>query len=468
MSAPDRLTSGSAVLPRPEVAAPPSWRFPEPTRFESSQGLQVQTFHLPGQHVLSVRVGVPAPLSAEPAALEGVGLIMARCLDEGTTRHTAEELAELLERRGIALGSGVGERGLVVDLDVAQRHLAPAMELLGECLSQASFPDREVHRHVRHRLADIGHEHADPGSRAALEFVATYFDPADRASRPGGGTPETVGAVTPQDVRTYYQDVVHPDGATLVLAGDLSDMDVPGTVERTLAGWQRGPQRPVPVPDPGIRAADAGRVVFVDRPGSVQTELYVGGPGPSRRDEFGWGTYQALSFVFGGSSHSRIDQVLREDKGYTYGFRGGFRPRSGSGLFVASGSVRAEVTAAGLEALLEVLATPGSELTDTELLDAASYVARTAPGRYATADAMAAEAVSLALDGLDTGFVSDCVEQARTLQPDHARAAWDSHRDSPWTVTLVGDAQEHAEAVGRLGLGPMTVLAAHPRGPDSG
>ncbi|MCC3263546.1 hypothetical protein LLE87_35830, partial [Paenibacillus polymyxa] len=65
-------------------------------------------YHQPGQHVLSARIAVPGPLSGEPEEHEGVGLLMARCLDEGTDRHTAEEMAEALERRGIALGAGVG------------------------------------------------------------------------------------------------------------------------------------------------------------------------------------------------------------------------------------------------------------------------------------------------------------------------------------------------------------------------
>lgn len=468
----------AAVPPRPDVAPPAPWEFPVPrrTRLDAGRdpaldtgrgpgtGLTVLAFHVPGQHVLSVRLGIPAPLSSEPTGLEGVALIMARCIDEGSQRHTAEELAELMERRGIALGCGIGERGVVVDVDVAAPHLEPALELLTECLTEPTFPDREVRRHVRHRLADIAHELADPASRAALEFITTYFDPTDRASRPSGGSRSSVAAVTPESVRAFHRVAVQPDGATLVVAGDLAGVDLDGAIGRTVGAWSApGPAEALArqvQADPGVRAPDAGRTVFVDRPGSVQTELYVGRPGPARRDPFGWGTYQVLSLVLGGSPQSRIDRVLREDKGYTYGIRAVFRPRASTGVLAVSGSVRAEVTAPALEALMEVLELTGSDLTDTELADAAAYVARTAPGRYATADAVAAEAVSLALDGLDTAFVSDSLAQARALDPSVARDAWDAHRQQPWTIVLVGDAAAHADAVSALGVGPVTVVPA--------
>lgn len=454
-------TSAAPTGPRPPVEAPAPWSFPTPDRFVLSNGLAVQAFDMPGQHVLSVQLGIPAPLAGEPADVEGVGLIMARCLDQGTTRHTADEMAELLDRKGIALHAGVGERALLVEVDVISRNLTEALDLMVECLTEAAFPEQEVRREVRHRLADIGQDHADPGSLAALHFIATYFDPADRASRPGGGSRDTVSAISAAAVRDYHATTVRPDGAVLAVAGDLTGIDLRAVLESAFAPWVSDPaHRPATV-DPGTRAADAGRIVLVDRPGSVQTELHLGGPGPTRSDPLGWGPYQVLSFAVGGSPQARIDRVLREERGYTYGIRAGFRPRSRTGLFTASGSVRGEVTVEAVEALLHILDLQGSDLTDAELAHAAGYQARTAPGRFATCEAVAAEAVSLALDGLGVDFVTRTVDQARTLDPDLARSAWDRHRGVPWTVVLVGDA-EHAEGIRALGRGPVD-LVSQPR-----
>lgn len=464
-AAPVPTSDPTAVLPRPEVAEPAPWSFPEPERFVLANGLSVQAFDMPGQHVLSVQLGIPAPLAGEPQDLEGIGLIMARCLDLGTTRHTADEMAELLARKGIALHAGVGERGLLVELDTISRELTTALDLLVECLTEANFPDSEVRREVRHRLADIGQDHADPGSLAALELIATYFDPADRASRPAGGSRDTVARITPQDVRAHHARTVHPDGAVLAVAGDLTGIALREVLESAFAGWPGKPDHRPAAAHPGARAADAGRIVLVDRPGAVQTELHLGGPGPDRKDPLGWGPYQVLSFAVGGSPQARLDSVLREERGYTYGIRAGFRPRSHGGLFTAIGSVRDEVTVEAVEALLSILDLRGEDLTDAELQHAARYQARTATGRFATCEAVAGEAVSLALDGLDVDFITRTVAQVRTLDPDVAREAWDRHRGQPWTVILVGDAR-HAEGVTALGRGPVEVVP-QPREPSS-
>lgn len=453
------MSTMSAPGPRPVVAEPAPWSFPQPERFVLSNGLAVQAFDMPGQHVLSLQLGVPAPLAGEPPEVEGVGLIMARSLDLGTTRHTADELAELLARKGIALHAGVGERGVIVEVDTISRNLPEALDLMVECLTEATFPEAEVRREVRHRLADIGQDRADPASLASLEFIATYFDPRDRASRPGGGSHESVSQITAKHVRDYHAATLHPDGAVLAVAGDLTDIALQEELERALASWPSAPGHHPAAGSQGTRAADAGRIVFVDRPGSVQTELHLGGPGPDRGDPLGWGPYQVLSFAIGGSPHARVDRVLREERGYTYGIRAGFRHRSRGGLFTALGSVRGEVTVEAVEALLDILDLQGSDLTDAELAHAAGYQARTAPGRFATCEAVAGEAVSLALDGLDTDFVSRTVAQIRTLDPDVARQAWDRHRGTGWTVVLVGDA-EHAAGVRALRRGVVDVVSA--------
>lgn len=449
---------------RPGVAEPAPWSFPEPIRATLPNGLRVQAFDMPGQHVLSLQLGIPAPLAGEPRDLEGVALMMVRCLDLGTARHTADEMAELLARHGIALHSAIGERGVVVQVDTISRTLPTALELLVECLTEATFPESEVRREVRHRLADIGQDRADPGSLASLHFIETYFDASDRASRPAGGSRETVTRITAEDVRDYYARVMHPDGATLAVAGDLAGIPWEELVEQAFGSWPSNPgHQPTPA-TPGLRAADAGRILLVDRPGAVQTELQVGGPGPGRSDDLGWGPYQVLSFAIGGAPQARIDRVLREERGYTYGIRAGFRPRSHGGLFTAMGSVRGEVTVEAVDALLQILDLQGADLTDAELTHAAGYQARTAPGRFATCEAVAGEAVSLALDGMDVDFVTRTVDQVRTLQPQVARVAWDKHRGAPWTVVLVGDAQ-HADGIRALGRGQVEVVV-QPREPS--
>jgi zinc protease len=453
------VTQLENVVDRPEVSAPEPWSFPEAHRAGLANGLGVVSYDIPGQYVISVRLAVPMPLDREPRGQEGIATIMARTLDEGTARHTAEEFAELLERKGIALGAGVSESGLIVDLDVAKGHLSEALDLLSQAVREPAFLANEVSRHVKIRLAEIDHERSLPGQRAALEFISTYFQADERASRPSAGAKATISAITPADLVAFHAANVVPSGATLAVAGDLSDLDVVAEVEHALGSWN-GAATEVIVPRKAARAADAARIVFLDRPGSVQTEFYIGCPGPDRRVEGGWAAYQVLGFVVGGSPNARVDAVLREDKGFTYGIRSGFRPRRLGGVFLTSGSVRADSTVEALGLLLEILDKAREGFTEEETQAGVDFIGRTAPGRYATADTVADEAAGLSLEDLTTEFTTANLRGLDDVNAEALAEAYGRYVTGEWTVVIVGDASLYAEGVRGLGRGEVAVLPA--------
>ena len=453
-------TIDDGTPPEPPVQPPAPWQFATPTRHTLSNGIELLAYDIPGQYVISVRTALPFPLSVEPREVEGVATIMARLLDEGTAEHSPEDFAELLERKGIALGASVTDGGLGVDLDVPKRRLAEALDLLRQALAEPVFPEPEGERHRKTRLAQIEQERALAPQRAAQEFIATYFDGSDRASRPTAGTTATISALTRQHVVDFHAERVGPTGMTAVVAGDLSGLDLVTMAEETLGTWVSRTHVPAPAATAPRRAGDAARVVFVDRPGSVQSELLVGWAGPDRHTTTGWAAYPVLGFMVGGSPNARIDAVLREEKGYTYGIRSVFRPRRVGGLFLTSGSVRADATVESVRLLLDLLASGREGFSPEEVRAGVDFISKTAPGRFATADAVADEAVLMALDGLTTDFTTQTLEAMRRLDGDQLTAAYREWVQGEWTIVVVGDASTYAEGVRGLGVGDVSVVPA--------
>ncbi|WP_427384970.1 M16 family metallopeptidase [Janibacter sp. G56] len=444
---------------RPEVTPPADFVFPEPSRHTLANGMTALVHDVPGQLVISVRTAFALSLAWEPRDREGVASLMARLLDEGTLKHSAAEFAELLERRGVAIGAGISDAGLGVDMDVPVHHLGDALDLLTEALSIPAFAEDEVRRMKRTRLAEIAQERASAPHRAAKELAATYYDPAERASRPSAGTPDTVEVITREDIAAFHAAHVRPSGATVVVAGDVGQVDIVALLERTLGTWSPEATEPRPMPEEAQRrATDAARVVLVDRPGSVQSEISIAGPGPDRTIEAGWAPFPVLGFIVGGSPNARIDAVLREEKGYTYGIRSGFRPRRRGGLFVTSGSVRADATIESVQLLVDILAGGRDGFTEAELVAGVDFISKTAPARFETADAIADESVQLALEGLPADFTTDNLRRIRALGSDDLQRAWDAYVTGEWTVIVVGDAATLREGLEGLGIGPVTVV----------
>lgn len=448
---------------RPEVHPPGPWSFPQPTERILRNGVPLSTYRLPGQHVASVQIVVPLPAELEPRDLEGVATIVARTMDEGTASHGPDEFAGLLERNGVALGASQSLLGLTLQVDVPTAAVVPALELVHECLTEPAFPDEEVGRQVAARLSDIAQSIADPASRASLEWIKAHYDPAARAGRPVAGTAESVGAITAWDVRDFHAQQVHPADARVIVAADqdadrvFEDVDaVLGSWESPSAATQAGRRTTGSVPDTMRTGED--RIVFVDRPGSVQTQVQLGWRGPARHVEGGWAPYPVLGYLIGGSPNARIDRVLREQKGYTYGFGAGFQPRGTTGTFMAAGSVRGDATVDAIDQLWQVLEGLSNGFTDDDVRSSVDYIAMTAPGRYATADVVADQAAALALDGLDTDFVSDYLQDVRRLSADDLEQAWQLWATQTRTLVLVGDAAKYADGVQALGRGEVRVI----------
>ena len=446
------------TLGRPEVTPPGRWAFPLPTTHALPSGLTVHAYNVPGQYVVSARLVVPMTIRDEARDKEGVAQLMTRLLDEGTSQHTTEEFTEALERQGIAFGAGLSDGGMHVDIDVPQRRLAEALALMCAAVAEPSFPEREVRRLVRVRLAEIDQERAAAPFRGAKELAATFFHADERASRPTGGTTVTVASLTREDIVDFHRAHVGPTHATLVLAGDLDGVDVPELVHAAFGAWSPAVDLPAPAPVVARRAEDAARIVLVDRPGSVQSEITVAWEGPDRHVQPAWAAYPVLGFVLGGSPSSRVDALLREDKGYTYGMRSAFRPRRAGGLFATTGSVRTEVTAEALQLLVGILSDARSGFTEQECRDGVDFIRNTAPGRFAMADAIADEASAMVLDGLPLTFTSDNLDAMGRLRPADLDTAYRRFVDGRWCIVIVGDAAAYTDAIRALDLAPVSVV----------
>ena len=193
----------------------------------------------------------------------------------------------------------------------------------------------------------------------------------------------------------------------------------------------------------------------------MQTELYLGCPGPDRRVDGGWAPYPVLAFVLGGSPNARIDAVLREEKGYTYGIRASFRPRRREGLFLVSGSVRADATVEALGLLLDILdARP--RRVHAPRRPAPGWTSSTRRRRGATPRPTRSPTrpPRMALEGLTTEFTTANLLDLATVDAERLSAAYRRFVTGDWTVVVVGDAERYADGVRGLGRGDVTVVPA--------
>jgi predicted Zn-dependent peptidase len=454
--------------PQPAPGEPKSWAFPAPQRGALANGLTVLRCHRPGQQVVAVEICLDMPLDAEPDGLDGIATIMMRALSQGAGDLTAEEFAAELERCGATLHAHADYAGARVSLEVPLSRLPRALGLLAEALQAPAFAASEVQRLVRNRLDEIPLELANPGRRAAKQLSRELFPASARISRPRQGTEDTVARIDAAGVRAFYQAQVRPAAATAVVVGDLTGIDLDALLASTVGGWAGDAAEPLPVPP--VIADDTGRVVIVDRPRAVQTQLLIGRIGPDRHDP-AWPALVLGTYCLGGTLTSRLDRVLREEKGYTYGVRAsaqvlrsparrGADGATGAAALAISGSVDTVSTGPALGDLWTVLRTLAAEgLTETERDTAVQNLVGVAPLRYETASAVADTLADQVEEHLPDDYQARLYARlAQTGTAEATAAVVAAFPENRLVTILVGDASEIRAPVEALGIGGVTVV----------
>lgn len=432
--------------PRPAVTPSPPWSFPAARSTMLDNGIEVLVYQLPGQHVVAAGLSLDLPLTTEPPALEGVAALTVRTLDEGTHDHPGQAFAEAVERCGAELSGAVGYSGSRLFLDVPASRLDSGMAFLGEALTQPQLADSDVDRHRTLRLAQVEQLLAQSAERANHAFRRTLIPDAYRASRMTDGGAATVAAVTGGDVRAFHAAHYGPSGATLVLAGDFRDDPLPAAAA-ALGAWHVD-RAPHAHEVPGARAPLA---YLVDRPGSVQADVRMGWATIDRRDPR-WFDLQVGVRAVGGSFLSRLNRVLREEKGFTYGVHLVNAPMRDGGLSYVTGSFRNEVVGQTLDLLPGLLDVANDPLSPGEVADARTYLTDVLPLQYATASGVCHGVMALVATGLHPQFVDETrAGYARASASSATDAVAELLRPHAASLVVVGDAGVLADDIRAAG-----------------
>ena len=446
----------AGTLPQPPVAAPEPWSFPTPARYTIENGVDVVCFDLPGQHMIAAHLVLDTPLNGEARDLEGVATVCARVLDEGSRAHPGEEFAARLETEGAGFGVEASLSGLQVVLDVPAAHLDAAFALFAEAVVSPQLTDADVARHVQIRLAQIEQAYANSAQAASIAFREAVFDPTTRASRSSGGERVSVAAIDGAAVRRFHVEQIGPAGSTLVLAGDFGDADPYALAQRHLGDWTNPDQVRT---SPQSNTAAVRRRVIVDRPGAVQADVRYGCFAIDRLDPR-WAGASVASYAMGGAFLSRLNTVLREEKGYTYGVRMSLNPLREGGSLAVAGSFRTDVAADAVRLARELVDVSAAPFSADEVNDAVTYTAGISPLRYATADGVADQAALNRLLGLGDDYVTRSLADLRAVTPTAATQAYSSLVNvAELSLVAVGDAAVIADPLRDLGFDDLEVVS---------
>lgn len=389
------------------------------------------------------------------------GLIsfVANLLDEGAGTRDANALQGELAFLGASLSTGASWDATTISLKVSRRNLDAALDLMADVALRPTFAATEVNRQRDLRLAALLQQRDQPAALAGLATSQTLFPEGHPYRRSAGGDSAATARLDSVMVRTAYRGTIRPERATFYVVGDITLDEARTALERRFGGWRATGEerRPAPVLVTARRASGV-QLVLIDKPGAAQSVINVVAPGVERTTG-DYAAIEVMNTILGGSFSSRLNTLLRETKGYTYGISSGFAYRPLPGPFTVSTAVRTDVTDSSLVDIFRELRTirdtPASE---AELERAKAYLGLAVPGDLETIGQVASEVATLALWNLPIDYLTEYVQRVGQVSAANVQRVARSFvpAENAWVI-VVGDLAKIREPIERLGLGTVTV-----------
>ncbi|MEV1319175.1 pitrilysin family protein [Micromonospora arborensis] len=440
------------IADRPGPGAARPYRFPPVVR-RAVAGGQVVAAHLPGQNLAAALLLLDVGAGQEPLGKEGLSGVLAKALEEGTAQRDAAAYALAVEGLGTALSTGLDWDSFQASVVIPVDRLSAAVELLAEAVRMPRLDPADVRRVRDDEATALRMDWANPGPRADAALRADLFGAENRWGRPMYGDPESVAGLDVEDVTVFHSEWFLRPG-TLIVAGDLDRIDLDALGAAAFAGTGGGPAErggPIEVP-----LHTGRRIILVDRPGSVQSTLRLGHPSPHRAhpDHV---PMTLAGTVLGGAFTSRLNHLLREVHGYTYGIRGDFASSRRFGRFAVSSGVQTAVTVPALvEAVGEINRTQASGVTEDELAVARSWRAGQLSVELQSPRAIASALTTLVVHDLPDDYHARLRESLLAADVDQVSAAAATHlHPDALTLVIEGDAAIIRDELTAAALGDL-------------
>src|SRR5256885_529929 len=439
----------------PGLGPPPRVSLPPIVTRQLANGLKlmiVEQHELPlADFVLLVGTGG----TADPTGKTGVANLTAQMLREGTTTRKSLDIADQTSFLGISLFPQASWESTTLSLHTPTAQLDSALALFADVALHPSFPANEFDRIKKNRLTELLQLRDQGPAIANIAFPAIVYGASHPYGAPLIGTEASVTGLSTADLQAYYQSNFKPNNSTLIIVGDVSPAQIEQKINSLFGGWQRGDVAQLNYGEPPKSSATT--IYLIDKPGAAQSSFRIGAVGVPRstQDYF---ALTVMNTILGGPFTSRLNQNLREAKGYTYGAGSRFDMRRAAGPFTASAEIVSAKSDSALIEFMKELNNIRQTVPPDELSRAKRYLQLQLPENFETTQQISGALVPVALYGLPLDFYNNYVQNIEAVtQADVARVAQQYINPGSLAVVIVGDRKTIEQALKSVNVGPIAV-----------
>jgi zinc protease len=305
-----------------------------------------------------------SPLSEHKPGITAFGSSM---LTKGTKLRNSEQIAEDTDYIGAKINSFTSWDFTAITIDCLNEFFEKSLEIASDCLLNSVFEDSETEILKGRLIANVMQDNADSEYLASLAFNSTFYK-YNHYGHSMNGTQNSLLSITNKELRKWYENLLNNSGFILLVAGNFNKEDMIKLCMKYFAGLIRNPE--IKKNYIIYNKINGLEVTAINKPGALQASLRMGRKAISPENKL-FPALQLANTIFGGFFLSRLNELLREKLGYTYGISSYINSRKYASSLMINSSLNHDKISDSIKKILEEMQIFSTELSTDEELERA-------------------------------------------------------------------------------------------------
>jgi zinc protease len=452
----DKIQSNFDRSKQPQNGPDPLLKTQDIWEEKLSNGIRVLGIEQTELPLVDFQISIKGGLLLDDINKVGSANLTARMLMQGTKNKTPLELEQAIEDLGSTITVNASDDAMIIRGNCLSSKFAETFKLVEEILFEPRWDVKEFERLKNETIEGIKRGKTSASTTASLVYARLIYGDENILGKSISGTEKSVAAITMDDLKNYYAKGFSPMQSNISIAGNVSEKEALKVFKNLENKWK---QVEVNIPQPrAYKTLKSSELYFIDFPNARQSEIRIGNPGIAYMHPDFFKT-TVMNYALGGSFNSRVNMILREEKGYTYGARTNFSGSELPGYFVASAGVQSNATLESAEIFRDEMIKYRNGVAPEDLQFTKDALLKSNALRFETINALRGMLSMIAKYNLPFDYIKDQEEQIMNMSLDEHKSLAEKYIHPDKMIYLIaGDAKTQLENVKKLGLGEPIML----------
>ena len=435
----------------PPAGAAPGINLPQVWKATLANGIKVFGILNSELPLVEMNMSVDGGVYQDKVELPGVANMVASVLPQGTKNKTPEMLEEDIELLGSTINVNAGREEININAGALSRNFDKTVALVKEMLLEPRWDSSEFVMAQTRIRNNILQAEAQPRSIGGQLFSKLLYGTGHIFGFNTRGTKESIDKISLNDLKAFYASNFSPSVTRITVAGNISKEQVLEALKPLENEWKAKEVKANNYAIP--ENPEKSQIYFVDLPGSRQSVIYAGYLALTRNDpDFVKADF--VNYRLGGAFTSILNQILREEKGFTYGASSYFQDMKVKAPFVASTSVRSDATFESVKIIKESMEKYRLGISQADLDFTKNCMILSNALRFETNGSLAEMLSSMSKYNLPDDYIKKEEDVIRGMTVEDHKSVTDKYIDpSKMYFVIVGDASTQLKPLEKIGFG---------------